>query len=191
MFRKIFQSTVVGVLLVGCDSDNSAESIDASSQMSDDPAIAAALNNNESSRLVSVYLESEPNNGFIPMYIDRVIVAEPITLVPKVRAEGKALVSDVNTTIVGSSCDELVEKYPALSSCTEVEDVEFKYGDPEYTATTDREGFAALFLGSHDKYRVRVQSWVTAEDNKCYWGGSEILQANLSSVGIPVLVFCE
>lgn len=189
MYRKILQSAAVFLVLVGCDSDAPDDSVDSPSPPI--PGMAAAHDDGENSRLVSVYLQSEPNNGFIPMYVDRVVVAEPVIVVPTSRAEGKAIVSDIDTTIIGGSCDELVSKYPSLSSCIEVETVEFQYGEPEYTAVTDREGFAALFLGGHDKYRVRVQSWATAEDNQCYWGGSEILEANLSSMGIPVLVFCE
>lgn len=189
MYRKILQSVAVFFVVAGCDSDMPADSADSTSASI--PGMAAALDDEENSRLVSVYLQSEPGSGFIPMYVDRVVVAEPVIVVPSLRAEGKAIVSNIDTTIVGSSCDELASKYPSLSSCAEVETVEFQFGEPLYTAVTDREGFAALFLGGHDKYRVRVQSWATAEDSKCYWGGSEILEANLASIGIPVLVFCE
>jgi len=155
------------------------------------PSVGAAHNATENSRLVSVYLESQPNNGFIPVYADRVVIAEPVIVVPKMRAEGRATIQNVNTIILGSSCTDLYGKYPALTDCEEVETIEFEYGEAESTTTTDAEGFSALMLGQHDKYRVSIQSWVTAEDDQCYWGGSEILESDDSTLGVPVLVFCE
>ena len=72
-----------------------------------------------------------------------------------------------------------------------METIEFVYGEAESTTTTDTEGFSALTLGEHDKYRVSIQSWPTEEDDKCYWGGSEILERTDTTLGVPVLVFCE
>ena len=69
--------------------------------------------------------------------------------------------------------------------------MELEYEDIESTATTDTEGFAALYLGEHEKYRISVQSFVTTEDEKCFWGGSEILEQTTITLEIPVIVFCE
>ena len=183
MFRATVLLFAAYLCVAGCES---ADTPDTAS-----PSIGAAHNGAENTRLVSIYLQSEPNNGFIPVYADRVVIAEPVIVVPKMRAEGRAVVQDVNTIILGSTCSDLYRKYPALSDCDEVETIEFEYGEAESTTTTDTEGFSALMLGQHDKYRVSIQSWVTAEDDKCYWGGSEILENDDSTLGVPVLVFCE
>jgi len=170
------------ILVAACDSTETSSGV---------PSIGAAQDDGENTRLVTVYLQSEPNNGFTPVYIDRVVVAEPVIVVPKNRAEGRALVQNTNTVILGDNCTDLLMSYPELLGCDEVESVEFEYGEVESTATTDSEGFSALLLGQHDKYRISVKSWVTGEDDKCHWGGSEILESNITSLGVPVLVFCE
>ena len=184
---KIFRTTIL--LLTACLCAAGCESEDAPNATS--PSIGAAHNGSENTRLVSVYLKSEPNNGFIPVYADRVVIAEPVMVVPKMRAEGRATIQNINTIILGSSCTDLYDKYPSVSDCNEVETIEFEYGEAESTTTTDTEGFSALTLGEHDKYRVSIQSWPTEEDDKCYWGGSEILERTDTTLGVPVLVFCE
>jgi len=153
--------------------------------------LAAAHDDVQPSRLVTVYLQAQPNSGFIPSYADRVIVAEPVSVIPVKRAEGKAVVQEIEVNIIGESCEQMRTKYHTLSGCEEVDTVKLEYGQIEVSATTDTEGFAALHLGDHEKYRLRVQSWVTREDAKCYWGGSEILERDDTTLKIPVLVFCE
>ncbi len=155
------------------------------------PSVAPALNDGQNHRSVTVYLQAEPATGFSPALFERIVVAQPMSLQPTTRAEGKAIVQNVNTIFVGSSCAKLRSEYEELVSCKEVNAVDFVYGENESTAATDSEGYATLNLGSHEKYRISVQSWPTSEDNKCYWGGSEILEQNDSTLAIPVLVFCE
>lgn len=169
------------IFVVSCDSNTAGKG----------PGLGAALDDAPKTRLVSVYLQAQPNNGFIPVYADRIIAAEPMTLVPKIRAQGKAIVQDIDTIIVGSSCDQLRSDHPQLLSCEEVDAVDFKYGKTESTVTTDAEGFAALYLGEHEKYRISVKSYATREDPHCFWGGSEVLEATASSLAIPLHVFCE
>ena len=166
-------------------------SIVASCDSNRDPAFAAALDDLATDRLVSVYLQAEPDSGFHPTYGDRIITAEPMTLVAKKRAEGKTVVQGISTTIIAESCVQLQEKYPDLISCTDVDAVEFEIGEIEATVTTDSEGFAGLSLQEGVKYRLSVKSWVTGEDDNCFWGGSEILEEAVSTLAIPVLVFCE
>ncbi len=156
-----------------------------------DPTLGAALNDEQEKRLVTVYLQAEPVSGFFPTYVDRIVVAEPLNLVPKTRAEGKALIQNTNTVIIGESCQQLRTDYSDLISCAEVDAVDFEYGESEATGVTDTEGFVALYLGSSDQYRLSVKSWATREDDKCYWGGSATLEQSDTTLAIPVLVFCE
>ncbi len=179
MIRNIV--LVCAVCVASCDGREATQS----------PAVAAAQDSQQNSRLVSVYLQSPPNTGFIPVYGDRIVTAEPVTLVSVTRAKGKAIVQNIDTTIIGDSCSQLGADYPELIDCSEVNSMELEFEDIESTATTDAEGFAALYLGEHEKYRISVQSFVTTEDEKCFWGGSEILEQTTITLEMPVIVFCE
>ena len=173
--------------LTSCDTtENNDSGVD-----NDGPVFGAALDDLSTDRLVSVYLQAEHDSGFNPTYGDRIITAEPMSLVAKKRAEGKTVVQGISTTIIAENCAQLQENYPDLLSCSDVDAVEFELGEIAATVTTDSEGFAALSLQEGVKYRLSVKSWVSLEDGKCFWGGSEILEETVSTLAIPVLVFCE
>ena len=176
---RLLVACFAGMLLAACDSSVP------------DPVLGAALDDGLEKRLVTVYLQAEPGSGFFPTYVDRIVIAEPLNLVPKTRAEGKAIIQNTDTIIIGESCQQLRSNYSDLISCAEVDAVDFEYGETEATGVTDTEGFAALYLGSHEKYRLSVKSWATREDDKCYWGGSVTLEQTETTLAIPVLVFCE
>lgn len=152
---------------------------------------AARLNDIEdSTRQLTVYLQLDSVSGFQPVYADRVVVAQPV--VPEIakKAEGRMLVQGIQTVVVGSSCEALVQRYPEITECTIVDSMEVAYGYIQATATTDQEGFASLAVG-HGDVRVSVRSWPTVEDDKCHWSGSAIAKGNVDSVAVPLLVFCE
>ncbi len=144
----------------------------------------------ESTRQLTVYLQLDSDSGFQPVYPDRIVVAQAV--VPEINrtAEAKMLVQGVNTIVVGSNCDELLQQYPEITECVLVDSVEVTYGYIQSTANTDQEGFASLQVGQED-IRVSVRSWPTIEDDKCHWSGSAIAKSNVESVAIPLLVFCE
>lgn len=155
------------------------------------PAIAAALDDQYSdSRTVAVYLVADRGLGFTPTYIDRIVTAEPVISNTVVRAEATTKVQGINTVIVGDSCETLSQKYSDLISCRHVDSTSRYYGEAEATSSTDSEGFAVITLGA-GQYRVSMQSWVTTEDQKCRWSGSEILAENASSLKLQIMVFCE
>jgi len=48
-----------------------------------------------------------------------------------------------------------------------------------------------LSVGDSEQYRLRVKSWATEEDAKCFWGGQETLGTTAADVTVKVRVFCE
>lgn len=162
----------------------------------DSPLLAAALDDQpptdqfNKSRVVTVYLVADPGQGFVPDYVDRIVYVEPVIISSVSRAEAETIVQGISTVIIGDSCEALNQHYEELRECNEVESISRQYGDIEATAATDLEGFASLVVGA-GAYRVTMRSWETAEDQKCRWSGSEILPENVSSLALPVLVFCE
>jgi len=144
----------------------------------------------ESTRLLTVYLQLDSNSGYQPVYADRVVVAQAV--LPKIGkvAEGRMLVQGIKTTVVGSNCNGLLQRYPEITECVIADSMEVTFGDIQSTATTDQEGFASLEVGQGD-VRVSMRSWPTVEDDKCHWSGSTVAKHNATSVAIPLLVFCE
>lgn len=154
------------------------------------PQIAAAKDNPDTSRTVIVYLIASRGTGFVPIYSDRVVNAEPVTTGIVTSAKARTTVQGINTIIIGDTCEALSQAYTELNECTEVDSVQYQFGDIEATATTDSEGFVALKVGS-GSYRISLQSWVTSEDQTCSWSGSEILPESSVSLELPMLVFCQ
>jgi hypothetical protein len=145
---------------------------------------------NESTRLLTVYLQPDTDSGYQPVYVDRIVIAQ--SMLPQIakNAEGRMLVQGIDTVVVGSSCEDLLQRYPEITECAIVDTMEVSYGEIQSSATTDQEGFAALEVGPGD-VRVSVRSWPTVEDNKCHWSGSSVAKNNTTSLAIPLLVFCE
>lgn len=163
----------------------------------DEPGMGAAneattvLNDiDESTRLLTVYLQPDTDSGYQPVYADRVVIAQ--SMVPRIKknAEGRMLVQGIDTVVVGSSCETLLQRYPEITACEIVDSMEVSYGEIQSSATTDQEGFASLEVGPGD-VRVSVRSWPTVEDSKCHWSGSAVVKSNMTSLAIPLLVFCE
>lgn len=144
----------------------------------------------ESTRLLTVYLQPDTDSGYQPVYADRIVIAQ--SMVPQIakNAEGRMLVQGIDTVVVGSSCEDLLQRYPEITECAIVDTMEVSYGEIQASATTDQEGFAALEVGPGD-VRVSVRSWPTLEDSKCHWSGSSVAKNNTTSIAIPLLVFCE
>lgn len=186
--RVSFGMLILVLLVAGCSSTDLNNP--------DSPLLAAALADQATtdqfnkSRVVTVYLVADLEQGFVPYYADRMVYAEPVIVSTVSRAEAETTVQGINTVIIGDSCEALNQHYEELRECNEVESISRQYGDIEATAATDSEGFASLRIGA-GAYRITMQSWVTAEDQKCSWSGSEILPENVSSLALPVLVFCE
>lgn len=185
MCRLFIVVCVQILLLAGCDA------ADPLSGDADGDVTAKLPSDDVPDKLVSIYLEPQFPSSHTPVLGNRIVVAEPVYTVPVSIARASGLVDGINVVYVGLSCQHLLAKYPESSDCTEEETAEFEYGDVVSTANTDAEGFASLLLGGAEKYRVRVQSWATEEDSKCYWGGEETIDVSESAVPIPVLVFCE
>jgi len=143
------------------------------------------------SRLVGVSLIGDPSYGFIPQYQGKRILAEPVF--PKVTtvAQGQLEVQGINTLVVGESCEVLRANHPALSACEATELQLSEYGPVEAAAYTDTEGFAALSLQVGQPYRLRLESWQTAEDAACLWTGFGELSADALSTTIELVVLCE
>jgi|GEM_PF-2816978 len=175
--------TAIG--LIACDATDTSISDNSNS------ADTKLLNDGIKNRAVTVYLVPEQDYSFVPVFNDRVVLAEPVYTVPVDMARGTATVDGTEVVYVGESCEVLQVTYPDIHDCVQEETAEFTYGDVEATVATDNEGSASLRLGDAENYRVRVKSWVTEEDAKCFWGGSETLGATETEVSIPVLVFCE
>jgi len=154
------------------------------------PEIAAALGDDNTDRVVSVYLLPAADLDFRPTYVDRIISARPQTLQSVVNAEAIAVIQGVRTKMIGSSCAQLRLSYPDLDQCAEVDREMSRFGDPVTSVATDREGFAALTLGD-GVFQITTQSWKTTEDEKCYWGGSAVLPEGSRSLELPIHVFCE
>ena len=112
-------------------------------------------------------------------------------MVPVTMARGTVLTAGVDVVHIGASCQMLQETYPAMRDCVEEETAEFQYGAVESTAVTDTDGFAQLYIGGSERYRLRVKSWATKEDAKCFWSGQESFDSAVSEVTVQVLVFCE
>lgn len=180
-------ATGLFVFLVSCSSSGLDQEV---------PAMGAAtgdVSHDDSelpARLVTVFLTLDTANGYQPVYSDRIIVAQLAEPAIAERAEGKMLVQGIDTVVIGSSCEDLLQRYSEMSECKMVESMEVDYGEIQATATTDYEGFASLEIG-HGDYRVSLRSWPTIEDEKCHWSGSAVIKGDATSIGIPLLVFCE
>ena len=142
-------------------------------------------------RLITVYLKPRQDLGYIPLFDGRVVVAESVSMVPVTMARGTVVTAGVDVVHIGASCQMLQETYPAMRDCVEEETAEFQYGAVESTAVTDTDGFAQLYVSGSGRYRLRVKSWATEEDAKCFWGGQESFDSAVSEVTVQVLVFCE
>lgn len=143
-----------------------------------------------STRQLTIYLQLDSESGFQPAYADRIVVAQPVVPLITQKAEGRMLVQGIPTVVVGSSCETLIRRYPEIAECDIVDSMDVTYGFIESTATTDQEGFASLEVG-HGDVRVSVRSWPTVEDDKCHWSGSSVAKSTVTSMALPLLVFCE
>ena len=179
-----------GLVLHACEAGLS-ESVEAGLSESDDAVPAVKQNDAVQTRLISVYLKPLQDFGYIPLFDGRIVVAEPVTTVPVTMAKGTVLTAGIDVVHIGTSCQVLQETYPELRDCLEEETAEFRYGAVESTATTNSDGVAQLYVGDSDKYRLRVNSWATEEDARCFWGGQETLDLNSTDVTVQVLIFCE
>ncbi len=177
-------------LLAACESDESA--IDRSTEISTAGAGTTKEVNTGKvlSRLISVKLEVPQPHTYTPFFADRAVVAEPVYSVPVTTARGQAVMQGVSVIYVGDDCISLQARYDLLD-CVEEETAEFKYGEAEATVTTNFDGYTDVYLGDAEKYRLRVVSFKTAEDPKCFWGGAKTVVSTDTSVAIPMLVFCE
>jgi len=190
MLKSVYKLIIVlclqGLFLHACDGGFS-ESIDLDSAA----VTSKAQNDAVPARLISVYLKPQQDFGFSPLFDGRVVVAEAVSLVPVTMAKGTVLTAGVDVIHIGASCQVLQETFPDMHDCVEEETAEFQYGAVESTAVTNADGFAQLYVGGSEKYRLRVKSWATEEDAKCFWGGQETLDSAVSDVTVPVLIFCE
>ena len=181
-------TTCLVLLVFGCGSDN----LDELPELAEANDLTATKFNDTQSatRQLTVYLQLDSESGFQPTYADRIVVAQPVVPVITTNAEGRLLVQGIPTVIVGSSCESIAQRYPEIDECTMVDSMEVTYGFIESTATTDQEGFASLEVGQGD-VRVSVRSWPTLEDDKCHWSGSSVAKSTVTSMALPLLVFCE
>lgn len=181
-------TTCLVLLVFGCGSDNLDE-LPVLGEAND--LSGTQFNDTQSStRQLTIYLQLDSQSGFQPSYADRIVVAQPVVPVITRNAEGRLLVQGIPTVVVGSSCEALLQRYPEIDECTIVDSMEVTYGFIEATATTDQEGFASLEVGQGD-VRVSVRSWPTLEDEKCHWSGSSVAKSTVTSMALPLLVFCE
>jgi hypothetical protein len=179
-------TALLAAAMFGCSSNGDAPEMAAANEA----GIVKQHDSGAATRLLTVYLELDNESGYQPVYMDRVVVAQPVIPIIAKRAEARMLVQGIDTVVVGSSCETLTQRYPEVSECNLVDSMEVAYGDIQHTATTDQEGFAALEVGQGD-VRVSVRSWPTVEDDKCHWSGSAVATGNTTSIAIPLLVFCE
>lgn len=170
-------------MIIGTDSSEGDGEVGAASEKAFDDYLPA--------RTISLYLQPQLPNSHTAVLDRRVVTAEPVYPVPASMARAQGLTDGVDVVYVGKSCSGLMARYPDLYNCVEEETVEFEYGETIATVETNSEGFASIVLGGAEKYRLRVQSWATEEDAKCYWGGEETIDASESEIKIPLLVFCE
>ena len=179
------------IALVSCDAAEPSADSAKTIIVDDDNGNAKSLNDDAPGRLVTLFLEYQLPNSYTPAIDGRTIVAEPVYTVPGSMARGQGLVDGITVVYVGASCSELQSKYSSLYDCVEQETDVLQYGEAESSTTTNSDGFASMYLGDAGKYRLRVQSFVTVEDPKCYWGGERSINLGESDVSIPLLVFCE
>jgi len=176
--RQILLLVPVLWVLTGCDSIER-------------PRIAAAQDDGRAVHPVTVQLQTDVSTDFTSNFEDRMVIVEAIEVAPVKRAEGIVLLENVKATIIGVSCQELLSKYADLRDCKEVDNIELRYGDIEFNVATDAAGYATVYLGDAEKYRISVESWVSEEDGKCHWSGSEIVERSSTNIALPVLVYCE
>lgn len=190
--RTVFSSKLVALaavqifLLTACDAANPL-----SDAAVDDTAMTNALKVNAGNRALSLYLEASTTSSYVPIFENRLVIAEPVYTVPVTVVRAQALVDGVNVVYYGESCPELQKKNLDIRDCVVEETVEFRQGEIESTVITDSEGFANIHLSDTGKYRLRVQSFATKEDSKCYWGGDAVVDDGVAEVAIPLYVFCE
>ncbi len=175
-----------GLLLQACDASLS-ESDDALSA----PLIGMAQNDAMPARLISVYLKPQQDFAYTPLFGGRIVVAESVSMVPVTLAKGTVLTAGIDVVHVGESCEVLQSTYPELRDCEEQETAEFHYGAVASTAVFNADGYALLTVDGGKKYRLRVKSWATEEDARCFWGGQGVLDSVATELTVPVLVFCE
>lgn len=183
--RFALLALVQAFFLVACDasSEDATQTVIKSGQVQNDPLV--------SSRSVVVTLEPQQDYRYVPSFNGRVILAEPVTTVAANMAKGDIEVDGVNVVYVGESCEQLLQRYPQLENCQEEGTAEFRYQEIETTALTDDDGYATLSLGNAEKYRLRVTSFATDEDDKCFWGGQKTIGITETTVTVPMLIFCE
>lgn len=170
------------LVLQGCDSIGAGTTESTIEKTQDDAS---------HTRAITVFLKPQQDPGYIPVLEGRVVEAAQVSARAVVEARGNLTINDVDVVHIGKSCAALRDAYPDLLSCEEAETVRFEYGDVETTVVTDSDGFASLFLGDAEKYRLKVKSFATDEDAKCFWGGQETIDVEATTVTIPLLVFCE
>ncbi len=150
-----------------------------------DSGIAQAL------RTVVVYLSADPGVGFVPEYQGRSLTVSLIAQQTRTAATGLLNTDGIETYVIGASCASLRTRYPQMISCEITEMLQNGQGLVAARATTDQEGFVSFAVEQHIEYRLNLQSWVTQEDDKCFWGGTAVLPAQITSLEMPLHVFCE
>lgn len=182
--RKLFSLLALQVFVIqGCDSIGADDTSATTFEKTQDDA--------SHTRVITIFLKPQQDPGFIPLLEGRVVEAAPVSAVAVTEARGNQIINGIDVVHIGKSCSALQDTYPDLRSCEETETARLQYGDVESTVVADSDGFASLSLGDAEMYRLKVKSWATDEDTKCFWGGQETIDVVATTVTIPLLVFCE
>ena len=158
------------------------------------PDIAAAVDGSNAEpvtpRVVSFYLQSAANAQFSVGLAGRTINVYEQVITRIQQAQASYTVGNTRVTVTGSSCNSLAAQYPSLSDCTITESTRTQPGQLIASGVTNVSGEASFTIPDRPM-TVRVADWPTTEDPLCGWSASEQLPADVDSLVLPLMVFCQ
>ncbi|MEM7257781.1 MAG: hypothetical protein AAF404_10370 [Pseudomonadota bacterium] len=153
------------------------------------PVAAAKAEAQPASGVVQVLLDPQAPASFTPFVSQRLIYAEPFSVTERTVFEHTGYVDGIEVVRIVDSCDLIAADY--TGACRAVTQADNIYGPIESSVLTNAAGRAQLSL-ANTSYRLRLEPTATIEDEKCYWGGSVIIeQLPDTEVVMPLLVYCE
>ncbi|OED36769.1 hypothetical protein AB833_25480 [Chromatiales bacterium (ex Bugula neritina AB1)] len=152
---------------------------------------ANVASTSDSLRRVVVYLTAQAATGFFPEIAGRIVDVSFVHQQSTVTATARLTTNGIETFIVGASCANLQTRYPDLLSCEKSETTRMGVGEIATSARSDQEGFLSFSVLRESEYQLDLKSRKTREDDNCYWGGSVVLPAQVTSLELPMHVYCE
>ncbi len=141
-------------------------------------------------RTVTVSLDAVTAAKYLPIVSQRVITAEPFKVVERSYGEVMYELDGIEVIRILDHCSVPEAVDAPARRCRNVVRREHQYLPVEKSGITNESGQAVLQLRA-TRYRLRLETVPTVEDEHCYWGGAVTIEGDVNEVSLPMLVHCE